>query len=158
FDFRTWDTARSYETGGSMVNYALYDALLSFSEDDQNKPLPLLATDWKVDPSGKVFTFTLRDGVKFASGNPMTSADVKFSLDRLKNLKTQPSFLAANLADVQTPDPKTVVVTLTNVDPAFMGMMGRSSFAVVDSKLAKENGATSEPGADQSDKSEQWFI
>src|SRR3712207_6936626 len=54
--------------------------------------------------------------------------------------------------------PKTVVVTLTNVDPAFLGMMGRSTFAVVDSKLASANGAASEPGADQADKSEQWFL
>jgi peptide/nickel transport system substrate-binding protein len=158
FDFRTWDPARSYETGGSMVNYALYDALLLIDEGDSNKPLPMLATEWKIDPNGKVFTFTLRDGVKFASGNPLTSADVKFSFDRLKNLKGQPSFLAANMAEVQVPDPKTVVITLTNVDPAFIGMMGRSTFAVVDSKLARENGATSEPGSDQTDKSEQWFL
>ena len=141
-----------------MVNYALYDALLQFGDEDPNKPLPLLATEWKVEPDGKKFTFTLKDGVKFASGNPLTSADVKFSLDRVKNLKGQPAFLAANIADVQAPDPKTVVVSLTNVDPAFLGMMGRSTFAVVDSKLAKEHGATSEPGSDQTDKSEQWFL
>jgi peptide/nickel transport system substrate-binding protein len=136
----------------------MYEPLLQFEGDDATKPQALLATEWKASPDGKTYTFTLRDGVKFTSGNPMTSADVKFSMDRIKNLKGQPSFLANKIASVAAPDPKTVVVTLSDVDPAFLGMMGRVQFAVYDSKLAKEQGAVSEPGADQSDKAEAWFL
>jgi len=141
-----------------MVGYAMYEPLMQSEGEDATKPQALLATEWKVAPDGKTYTFTLRDGVKFTSGNPMTSADFKFSMDRIKNLKGQPSFLANKIASVAAPDPKTLVVTLSDVDPAFLGMMGRVQFAVYDSKLAKEQGAVSDPGADQSDKAEPWFL
>ena len=157
-DFKTFDPERVYETFGGMAVYAMYEPLLQFEGEDTTKPKGLLASEWKVDPSGKLYTFTLRDGVKFTSGNPLTSADVKFSFDRLKNLKGQPSFLAANITGVETPDPKTVTVSLKDVDPAFLGMMGRAQYAIVDSKLAREQGATSEPGSDATDKAEAWFL
>ena len=157
-DFKTFDPDRVYETFGGMAVYAIYEPLLQFEGEDLTKPKPLIASEWQADPSGKLYTFTLRDGVKFASGNPLTSADVKFSFDRLKNIKGQGSFLADNITGVEAPDPKTVKVTLKNVDPAFLGMMGRAQYAIVDSKLAKEHGATSEPGSDQSDKAEGWFL
>ena len=100
-------------------------------------------------PDGKTYTFTLRDGVKFTSGNPMTSADFKFSIDRIKNLKGQPSFLANKIASVAGARSEDAGGDPSDVDPAFLGMMGRVQFAVYDSKLAKEQGAVSEPGADQ---------
>jgi len=157
-DFKTFDPGRIYEIYPGMAEYSMYEPLLQFEGEDATKPQALLATEWKIAPDGKTYTFTLRDGVKFTSGNPLTSADFKFAFDRIKNLKGQPSFLANKIASVQTPDPKTLVVTLSDVDPAFLGMMGRVQFAVYDSKLAKEQGAVSEPGADQSDKAEAWFL
>jgi peptide/nickel transport system substrate-binding protein len=42
---------------------------------------PMLATSYKVSADKKTYTFTLRPGVKFSTGQPMTSADVKFSID-----------------------------------------------------------------------------
>ena len=157
-DFKTFDPNRVYETFGSMVVYGMYDMLVKFEGEDVTQPKPSLAAEWKADPNGKKFTFSLRDGVTFASGNPLTSADVKWSFERLKALKGQPSFLAANLASVETPDPKTVVVNLTNVDPAFLGGLARSHWGVVDSKTAMAQGAVSEAGADQTDKAEPWFL
>src|SRR5882724_8299568 len=44
--------------------------------------IPQLATSYKVSADKKTYTFTLRHGVKFSTGKPMTSADVKFSLDQ----------------------------------------------------------------------------
>ena len=155
---KTFDPGRLYEIYPGMVGYAMYEPLMQFDGEDTTKPQALLATEWKASPDGKTYTFTIRDGVKFTSGNPLTSADFKFAFDRIKNLKGQPSFLANKIASVQAPDPKTLVVTLSEVDPAFLGMMGRVQFAVYDSKLAKEQGAVSEPGADQSDKAEAWFL
>ena len=45
---------------------------------------PQLATSYKVSADKKTYTFTLRKGVKFSNGTPMTSADVVFSIDQAK--------------------------------------------------------------------------
>jgi peptide/nickel transport system substrate-binding protein len=52
---------------------------------------PGLATSWKISPDGKVIEFTLREGVKFHSGDPLTVKDVEFSYERgrAKNQSTR---------------------------------------------------------------------
>ena len=50
--------------------------------NDGKGVMPWLATSYKVSANKKIYTFTLRPGVKFSNGKPMTSADVKFSIDQ----------------------------------------------------------------------------
>ena len=57
---------------------------------------PALASSWTVSPDGKTYTFTLREGVKFSNGQPLTAEDVKWSLDRFGDPKTNQ--LLANVA------------------------------------------------------------
>ncbi|MBQ6518146.1 MAG: ABC transporter substrate-binding protein [Anaerolineaceae bacterium] len=51
--------------------------------DGENRLVPSLAESWVVSEDGLVYTFTLREGVKFSNGSPLTSGDVKFSMERL---------------------------------------------------------------------------
>jgi len=44
---------------------------------------PWVATNWTVSPDGLVYTFTIRQGIKFHSGHELTAEDVKFSMDRM---------------------------------------------------------------------------
>ena len=74
--------------------------------------MPVLATEWKVSPDGKEYTFKLRPNVKHASGNPFTAEDVKFSLTRLKNLKGNPGWMMDPLKEVVVVDPMTVKTVL----------------------------------------------
>ena len=62
----------------------LYDTLLQPTADGKSVE-PGLATAWKVSDDGKSVTLTLREGVKFADGSPLTAQDVKWSLDRARN-------------------------------------------------------------------------
>jgi peptide/nickel transport system substrate-binding protein len=80
-----------------------------------------LASDIQRSTDGTVFTFTLHDGVKFHDGRPLTSADVKYTLDLVfaKDFAKSASFYEGTGADkhsyiksVEAPDAKTVVVTL----------------------------------------------
>jgi len=48
---------------------------------------PDLAEKWTISDDGKIYTFTLRPGLKFSDGSPITTADVKFSLERVRDLK-----------------------------------------------------------------------
>src|SRR5690348_12814757 len=59
----------------------MFDTLLA--KDNQLRLVPLLATSWRVSADSKTYTFALRKDVEFHSGHHMTSADVRYSLERL---------------------------------------------------------------------------
>ena len=64
----------------------LYDSLVELDPHTPSKVLPGAATAWKISDDGKLITFTLRDGMKFHSGNPVTAADFAWSMNRLMHL------------------------------------------------------------------------
>lgn len=81
-----------------------------------------LAQSWDVSADGMTYTFHLRNGVTWHDGQPFTSADVKFTLDLVKNPDSA-SWMATYFADVQsvaTPDAQTAVVTLQKPDAALL--------------------------------------
>jgi peptide/nickel transport system substrate-binding protein len=66
-----------------VVREMMYESLLTI--DDKGNLQPLLAERWEVSPDGKVYTFHLRRGVKFHSGQEMTAEDAKFAIDYTLN-------------------------------------------------------------------------
>ena len=66
----------------SQVQGYIVDTLASRNVDTYEWQ-PALATSWKKDPSGKFFDFTLRTGVTWQDGKPLTAEDVKFSFDAI---------------------------------------------------------------------------
>src|SRR5262245_11704538 len=92
FVVKSLDPGRTIETTSNMVNHSVYDSLVTFDGEDLATPRPSLATDWTVSPDGKTYTFRLRRNVRFASGNPLTSADIKWSFDRVRYVKSNPTF------------------------------------------------------------------
>jgi len=73
---------------------------------------PWLATGYTVSADKKTYTFTLRSGVKFSTGKPMTSADVKFSLDQSRAAAKGWGYIDTAIKSVSDPTPSTVVVQL----------------------------------------------
>jgi len=135
FVIKSLDPARTVETTSNMVNHSVYDSLVTFDGEDLTTPKPSLATDWTVSPDGKTYTFRLRRNVRFASGNPLTSADVKWSLDRVRYLKSNPAFFLNSVEDIQAPDPFTVVLKLKAPNPALLPILSSSSLGAVDSRV-----------------------
>ena len=80
------DPAQQPSSQSSLNVNASYDRLTT--EDDNWKVLPQLATSWKSNAKGTVWTFQLRRGVKFWDGKPFTSADVVYTFKRVLNPKT----------------------------------------------------------------------
>ncbi|MTA67163.1 MAG: ABC transporter substrate-binding protein, partial [Actinobacteria bacterium] len=82
----------------------------------------LLATASKVSKDGLTYTFTLRSGVKFHSGKTMTSADVKFSLEKVSAADSKSARKSSFkvVKSIATPDAKTVVVTLSSRSISFI--------------------------------------
>lgn len=156
-DTASLDPARAFETTPSIIHKATYETLVTFPPDSVDKIEPLLAKSWDISADGKTYTFSLRDGATFADNTPVTADDVVFSFNRTKNIKGNPSFLAATIESVTAKDPATVVVQLSQPDPAILAKMVFSAFAVVNSKVAKANGATDGADADKTDKAETYL-
>src|SRR6266404_1812715 len=110
FVLKTLDPARMFEPTGLMIDHVLYDTLLTYKGSNVSTPVPDLAASYTASADAKTYTFTLRQGVKFANGDPVTAADVVFSLTRTKNVNGNPSFLMAGIT-ATAPDPSTVVLT-----------------------------------------------
>jgi len=102
--------------GGQGVTEALngnvYEGLFKLTDD--GKVEPLLATGYKASQDGLTYTFTLRSGVKFHSGKPLTSADVKKSIERVTAADSQSARKSqlAVVSSIGTPDDRTVVIGL----------------------------------------------
>jgi ABC-type transport system substrate-binding protein len=64
----------------SQWGWCMYDQLISW--DEHGNYTGAIALDWSVSPDGNTWTFHIRQGVKFHNGDPLTAADVKFSVDR----------------------------------------------------------------------------
>lgn len=99
------------------VNGAYAETLTSINT--RGEIIPFLAERWEVSPDARVYTFDLRDGVTFHNGRVLTAADVKWSLERIKDPATM-SVLGAQLANatVEAVDPRTVRITSTVGDAA----------------------------------------
>ncbi len=156
-DVITLDPARSFETTNLTVQHATYDTLLEIRSDDLNTIMPGLAQSWEVSDDGLVYTFRLYEGTTFASGNPLTAEDVRFSWTRLKNIKGNPSFYVDAVASVEATDELTVTVTLSAPTPAFATIVTAPALSVLDSVLAKEHGATDAEDADVTDTANDWL-
>lgn len=82
-----------------------------YKTDADGKLVPWLATGDEVSADGLTHTLTLREGVKFSDGKPLTAADVKFSLEQARDSKEW-GFAHADLKSVKAQDDRTVVLRL----------------------------------------------
>ncbi|HEU5270822.1 MAG TPA: ABC transporter substrate-binding protein [Jatrophihabitans sp.] len=153
FNLKTSDPGRMFEPTGLLIDRAMYDTLLTFANGDMTKPVPDLATSYTASPDAKTYTFTLRQDAKFSDGTPVTSADVVFSLNRVANLKGNPSFLLAGLT-ASAPDPHTVVLTSATPNPAVPFIVPNPALGILNSKAVKAAGGTDGADADKTDKAE----
>jgi len=111
-DITTLDPAQSFEFAGSDVSRNVYGKLVNFDPADLDKGyVPDLATSWAVSEDGKTITFTMRDGVKFVSGNPVTAKDAEFSLRRVVILNKTPSFILTQFGFTPKNVEQTIVAT-----------------------------------------------
>ncbi|MEW1721488.1 ABC transporter substrate-binding protein [Streptomyces sp. NPDC093109] len=110
--------------GGQGVTEALngnvYEGLFKLTDD--GKVENLLATDYKVSPDGLTYTFTLRKGVKFHSGKTLTSADVKYSIEKVRAKDSQSARKSSFdvVKSIETPDADTVKIALSSKSISFV--------------------------------------
>ncbi len=156
-DLATLDPANAYEVYAVMMFYPMYDNLFKLVGENMSTPEPCLVDSYEVDGTSTTYTFKLKDNLKFASGNALTSKDVKWSFDRVKNLKSNASFQAEGVVSIETPDDKTVIVKLSEPDASFFAKLAGNAFCVLDSELLKKNGGDDSENASTQDKAREYL-
>jgi len=102
---------------------------------------PDLAESWSISDDGLVYTFNLREGLKFSDGGPLTSADVKFSLERLRDREDSVmAGLFTVMKGIDTPDDRTVVITLNQPSAPFLAGLAMFSAAILPADAVQEQG------------------
>jgi peptide/nickel transport system substrate-binding protein len=115
----TMDPAADNSDSTCSVLVNVFDGLLS-REGKDGKLVPGLAEKYE-HPDALTWKFILRPGVKFHNGTPLTSADVKFSFERLADPKLSKWLETGQaIASIETPDERTVVFKTKNPTPWFV--------------------------------------
>jgi ABC-type oligopeptide transport system substrate-binding subunit len=147
------DPARTTDGAGGWDGL-LYSGLVSLTP--QLQIAPDLAESWKVSDDGLVYTFTLRSGITFQSGKPITAADFKYSWERAADPKTGSTTAATYLGDikgfldkvngkateisgVKVIDDRTLQVTIDAPKPYFLAKLSYPSSFVVDQDNIQAN-------------------
>jgi len=119
---------RSRNTSTDNVLAHVVEALVALRAD--MSVAPMLADSWTLSADKRSYTFTLRPGVTFHDGSPMTSADVKWSYDYLTGATSEYSCKnlydgtkGAKVVGVETPDAATVVFKLDQPYALFLDQM-----------------------------------
>jgi peptide/nickel transport system substrate-binding protein len=133
-DPETLDPHISTALFAARVIALLHNNLINRDYDGSFKPD--LAEKWEMSPDGKVYTFTLKKGVKFHSGKDFTSADVKYTFERWLSIEKSPTSYAIKPIDtVEAPDPQTVRFTLKQPYNIFLDQLA-GAWAVILNKDA----------------------
>jgi ABC-type transport system substrate-binding protein len=154
-DLITLDPAIGYDWKNWSVIKSVFDGLMDY-KPGTTELVPDLAESFTVSDDGLTYTFKLRHGVKFHNGREMTSADVKYSLERTCNPATQSpgagyySALAGfddfqagkakELTGVQTPDEYTVKIALSRPDSTILHLMALNFSYVVPKEVVEAEG------------------
>ena len=140
----TLDPARGTGTNDEQVYVNIYEPLVKPNAEDGH-PEACLAESWDVEEDGLTYTFHLNTNAKFASGNPVTANDVKYSMDRMLAIgEGYASIFAANVESTNVIDDQTVEFKMQKVFGPFVTAL--TLLRIVDSELVKSNQADGDFG------------
>jgi peptide/nickel transport system substrate-binding protein len=110
-DAQSMNNTTVFDNNSIWIFEQIFQPLYTVSKDGKSTT-PYLATGYTMSADKKTYTFTLRPGVKFSNGKPMTSADVKFSIEQ--NIKATKgwAYIDTAIKSIDTPSPGTVVINL----------------------------------------------
>ena len=129
-DSSTFDPINTAQNIDFWVFMNVYDVLVRVDKTGAEL-VPGLAESWDISSDGLTYTFHLRDA-KFSDGSAITSEDAKFSLERVRDDELSLwSDSYKIISDMQTPDAKTLVVTLSEQSAPFLSTLAMPATSVI---------------------------
>jgi peptide/nickel transport system substrate-binding protein len=148
-DIITLDPAEVFEFSGAEYAANVYDRLVTYPPDDVENLQGQVAESWTIADDGKTYTFKVRDGITFHSGNKLTAEDAVFSLQRVVKLNQTPAFILNQFGFtpenvdqlIKVVDPKTFTVVLDKpyAPTFFLYCLTATVGSVVDKQLVMEH-------------------
>ena len=151
------DPARVLADAMQLITPLWGDTLVDVTQDDPTKLRPALAESWEASEDAKSYTLHLRKGVKFSTGATLTAKDVKFSLERFKNVGGSPAFMLGGLQDVTVVDDNTVKIELDAPDSSFIARLAAPNIVILDSSDLAQHGGSAATDAVTSDTSQSYL-
>jgi peptide/nickel transport system substrate-binding protein len=146
-DIISLDPAESFEFSGSEAVGNVYERLIAYDFKNVSQLKGELAESWSVGADGKTYTFKMKKGIKFHSGNPVTAGDAAYSLQRAVILNKSPGFILTQFGftkdnvkeKIRATDDQTLVIETTDaVAPTFFYYCLTATVgSVVDSKVVQ---------------------
>jgi peptide/nickel transport system substrate-binding protein len=110
-DAQSLDESTVFDNNSIYILEQIMQPLFTVSANGKSV-VPWLATGYTVSADKKTYTFPLRSGVKFSNGQPMTSTDVKFSLEQTMKASAGWGYIDTAISSVDAPTPSSVVIHL----------------------------------------------
>lgn len=141
-DSNNYDPHKSTARAAAEVLFMLGDTLVSL-EPDMSTITDGLARDWEMSEDGLVYTFHLKEGIRFCDGKEMTAEDVVYSLKRWIDPETASpvAWRAGEVKDITAPDPHTVVYELEAPFSELLYQLTQSFATVIDRQQVEALGA-----------------
>lgn len=95
-----------------------------FRFDENRQPQPDLVDTWEVSEDGLTYTMTLHEGLLFSDGSPLTTEDVVFAWERIREAPSVNKVLIRSVAGLEATDELTMVWTLSEPEPEFLQFFG----------------------------------
>ena len=111
------DPHEDTDAGTRSVLFNVFEGLVKPTTDGD--VTPAVASDYTISDDAKTYTFTLRDGITFQDGNPVTVEDIKYSLERSAEMDGESSALSA-ISAINIVDDKTIELTLSEANSEFI--------------------------------------
>lgn len=122
----------------------VYNNLVMYDPMDPEKVIGDLAEKWEISPDGKIYTFSLKKGVKFHDGKPFTSADCQFTFDRVRNPPSgtvSPRKASLAVVDgIETPDDHTLRFILKRSAPSLLAVLAQGWMMIFPKHVIEEKG------------------
>jgi peptide/nickel transport system substrate-binding protein len=156
FGHQSADPHRDGTQESRKVFSAAYDTLTTYTSADVSEPDPGIATSWSSNDDATVWTFELREGVRYSDGTEMTVEDVVFSLNRFKNLEGAFAFFLDGIT-IEPGDGNSVVLTSEQTNVALPFFVSYPKMAIVPAEQVRAAGGTDAEDAAEVDQAESWF-
>ncbi|WP_371071099.1 MULTISPECIES: ABC transporter substrate-binding protein [unclassified Sinorhizobium] len=169
-DIITMDPGEAFELSTAEMTSNTYSLLVRLDINDTSKVKGDLAESWSVSDDGLTYTFKLKPGMKFASGNPITAEDVAWSFERAVKLDKSPAFILTQFGltgdnvteKAKATDENTFVFTVDRpYAPSFvLNCLTATVASVVDKKLVLDHVKAVTPTSDykyDNDFGNEWL-